>query len=96
MRVAGSSRGVPGLTAEELALRAQLRTAKANVRKGKRLAHLWSQRATDADIMPHSDWVMLDNLWHGRTEQLVCDIQGRSKDRNFKMPSLWLDPEHKR
>ena len=40
--------------------------------------------------------VVLGNHWHGRTEQLVCDIQGRSKDRNFKMPSLWLNPEHKR
>ena len=86
VRVARSMRGVPGLAAEELALRAQLRTAKANVRRGKRLAHLWGQHFIAYDIMPQWDWAVLQNHWIGIDVALVWEIQNRSADRTFKMP----------
>ena len=89
VRVAGSSRGVPGLTETELAHRAELRRAKANVRKGRRLAELWNQHRITSDNISSSDWAVLQNHWNGIDVQHVREIQEQGNDRNFKMPQLW-------
>ncbi len=89
VRVAGPRRGVPGLTAEELAHRADLRRAKFNVRKGRRLAELWDQRRINFDTISPSDWAVLQNHWSAIDVQHVREIQEQGSDRNFTMPSLW-------
>ena len=88
-RVAGPSGGVPGLTAAELAHRAALRKAKADVRKGKRLAQLWGQCRITADSISSSDRAVLQNHWDRSDVQHLLETQAQGKDRNFKMPQLW-------
>ena len=77
-------------------LRAELQTAKANVRKGKRLAERWSRRLIAFGTMPRSDWAVLQNHWDGSDVRLVREIQNQSADRQFTMPPLWNNPAHMR
>ena len=88
VRVAGPRRGVPGLTEAELAHRAELRRAKADVRKGRRLAELWNQHRITSDNISSSDWAVLQNHWNGRDVDRVREIQKQGNDRNFRMPPL--------
>ena len=94
VRVAGSSRGVPGLTETELAHRAELRRAKANVRKGRRLAELRNQYRTTRDNISSSDWAVLQNHWNGSDKREVLRLQEQGNGRNYKMPALWQDLAH--
>ena len=75
---------------------AELRTAKANVRKGRRLAERWGRRLIAFDTMPRSDWAVLQNHWDGSDVRLVREIQEQGGDRQFKMPPLWNNLAHMR
>ena len=94
VRSAGSRRGVPGITAEEQAQRAELRRAQANVRKGRRLAERWSQRLITFETVPSSDWALLQNHWNGSNERHMQEIQRQRGDRRITMPALCNDLAH--
>jgi len=92
VRCAGSIRGVSGLTQEEQAQRSQLQRAKANVRKGKKLAERWDQRDITYETMTHSDWNVLWNHWSGTNVRELEEIQQQRGDRRISMPALWTHP----
>jgi len=87
-RRAGSRRGVAGITPAEQTQRAELRRAKANVRKGRRLAERWSWHAITFKTISCSDWRLLQNHWDGSDVRHLREIQRQRGDRRITMPTL--------
>ena len=93
-RRAGSRRGAPGITTGEQAQRTELRRAKANVRKGIRLAERWRQHVITCETISRSDWALLQNHWNGNDVRRLLEIQRQRGDRRITMPALRSDLAH--
>ena len=87
-RKAGSRHGRPGITRAEQTQRAELRKAKADVRKGWRLAELWSRHAITFKTISWSDWKLLQNHWDGSDMQRLNEIIRQRGDCRITMPTL--------
>ena len=90
-RRAGTMHRVPGITAEEQALRSELRKAHANVQRGLRLAELWDQRAITRITISQSDWMLLQNHWSDINRERLHEIRQRRGNLRITMSSLRLD-----
>ncbi len=90
-RRAGPRRGTPGISTEEQAQTVALRKEKANVRKGRRLANLWSLHAVTYATLTWPDWTLLQNYWDGTDMQRVFAIQRQRGDPRITMPTLRND-----
>ena len=88
-RRAGSRRGVAGITTAEQTQRAELRRAKANVRKGRRLAERWSRHAITFKTISWSDWRLLQNHWDGSGMRHLEEIISQRGDCQIKMQQLF-------
>ena len=88
VRRAGS-KTVSGLTEAEQTQRAQVRRARADVRRGKDLAELWDKGIITFATVTEANWAVLQKHWNGSDVSHLKETQEKRGERRITMPELW-------